>query len=172
MGVGRNLAYLRSLFINNKGFISHYRVHPGEDDLFINKVARKNNTNVLLDPEGFTVSEQKLTFREWMMKKKNQALTSRLYRTGHRFLSAFYSLGILLFYGLFVTLLIMKYNTILILPVFLVKLITQIFVFHRCMVKLNEKDLIWLVPFYELSMMVIDSFAAASSILSRSNRWK
>jgi hypothetical protein len=40
------------------------------------------------------------------------------------------------------------------------------------MVKLNEKDLIWLVPFYELSMMVIDSFAAASSILSKSNRWK
>ena len=38
MGVGRNLAYKKSLFYQAKGFISHYNVSSGDDDLFINKV--------------------------------------------------------------------------------------------------------------------------------------
>ena len=36
MGVGRNLAYRKSLFFNNKGFASHYELESGDDDLFIN----------------------------------------------------------------------------------------------------------------------------------------
>ena len=37
MGVGRNMAYRKSLFIKNKGFSSHYTVASGDDDLFINR---------------------------------------------------------------------------------------------------------------------------------------
>ena len=36
MGVGRNLSYLKQVFYKNNGFISHYRIRSGDDDLFIN----------------------------------------------------------------------------------------------------------------------------------------
>jgi len=36
MGVGRNLAYKRSVFFKNKGFSSHNYVISGDDDLFVN----------------------------------------------------------------------------------------------------------------------------------------
>ena len=38
MGVGRNLAYRKHLFFDNKGFGSHNHIRSGDDDLFINEV--------------------------------------------------------------------------------------------------------------------------------------
>ena len=37
MGVGRNLAYKKSLFFKHKGFATHYHIESGDDDLFINR---------------------------------------------------------------------------------------------------------------------------------------
>ena len=44
MGVGRNLAYRRSVFFNNKGFGAHNHIISGDDDLFVNSNATKSNT--------------------------------------------------------------------------------------------------------------------------------
>ena len=41
MGVGRNLSYKKDVFIRNKGFSSINHIPSGDDDLFINKVATK-----------------------------------------------------------------------------------------------------------------------------------
>ncbi|MFL5773721.1 MAG: glycosyltransferase, partial [Flavisolibacter sp.] len=56
MGVGRNLAYRKNLFFRNKGFSSINHIPSGDDDLFINRVATKENTSVVIDPEAFTIS--------------------------------------------------------------------------------------------------------------------
>ena len=55
MGVGRNLAYNKSLFFNNKGFASHYHIQTGDDDLFINEVANNKNTAIEFRKESHTV---------------------------------------------------------------------------------------------------------------------
>lgn len=46
MGIGRNLAYRKSLYEKHKGFADHLQLQRGEDDLFINAVANKYNTRV------------------------------------------------------------------------------------------------------------------------------
>src|SRR5687768_6431115 len=66
MGVGRNLSYKKGLFFRHKGFSSINHIPSGDDDLFINKVANKHNTTVVLDPEAFTLSAPKQTWRDWM----------------------------------------------------------------------------------------------------------
>src|SRR5882762_7804843 len=65
MGVGRNLSYKKELFFRNKGFSGINHLPGGDDDLFINKVANKGNTNIVIDPDTFTMSEPKKTFGEW-----------------------------------------------------------------------------------------------------------
>ncbi|HBK82800.1 MAG TPA: glycosyl transferase family 2, partial [Flavobacterium sp.] len=35
MGVGRNLAYKKSVFFDNRGFMNHMKIKSGDDDLFI-----------------------------------------------------------------------------------------------------------------------------------------
>ena len=46
MGVGRNLAYKKSLFFNNKGFASHMHIPSGDDDLYIQEIAKKNSISI------------------------------------------------------------------------------------------------------------------------------
>ena len=48
MGVGRNLAYKRSLFYAGKGFSTHFHLASGDDDLFVNENATKTNTAIEL----------------------------------------------------------------------------------------------------------------------------
>jgi len=52
MGIGKNLSYRKELFYRNQGFISHYKTSVGDDDLFVNQVATKKNTEVLIDAEN------------------------------------------------------------------------------------------------------------------------
>ena len=56
MGVGRNLAYKKSLFFDNKGFASHIHIPSGDDDLFIQEVAHKNNVAIADSYESKTIS--------------------------------------------------------------------------------------------------------------------
>ena len=53
MGVGRNLSYKKDVFLRNKGFSSINHIPGGDDDLFINKVANKHNTAVVIDKDEY-----------------------------------------------------------------------------------------------------------------------
>jgi poly-beta-1,6-N-acetyl-D-glucosamine synthase len=172
MGVGRNMAYLKSLFYKNKGFISHYRITSGDDDLFINKVAERNNTRIVLHPDSITVSEPPQLFRHWMIQKKLQLSTLPFYRSGHRLLLGLYSVSIVLFYLLFVLLLVRDNITVFILGLFIARLTAQMILFYKFMSKLNEKDLIWFVPFFEITMLFVHSMALISYLFSKRNKWK
>ena len=68
MGVGRNLAYRKTLFFKNKGFSSINHIPSGDDDLFISKVAKKGNTAIMIDQAAHTISEPPLTWRAWIFR--------------------------------------------------------------------------------------------------------
>lgn len=93
MGVGRNLAYRRSLFFANKGFSTHYHLESGDDDLFINAVATKNNTAAEFSPESITISVPKDSIVAWVKQKRRHLTTWPLYRTGHKFILGLYAVA-------------------------------------------------------------------------------
>ncbi|MDP4215351.1 MAG: glycosyltransferase [Bacteroidota bacterium] len=149
MGVGRNLSYKKDLFFRNKGFSGINHLPGGDDDLFINKVATKDNTNIVIDPETFTLSEPKQTFSEWFRQKARHYSTSKYYRPSHKFLLGLYSFSHILFYPLFIGALL--YDWQLALPVFGARLLVQGLIYYRVMSKLQEKDLFawwWLLDLW------------------------
>ncbi len=81
MGAGRNLSYKKTLFFRNKGFSSINHVPGGDDDLFINQVANKTNTKVVIDKDAFTLSEPKKNFSDWLRQKNRHYSTGNI--TGH-----------------------------------------------------------------------------------------
>jgi glycosyltransferase involved in cell wall biosynthesis len=172
MGVGRNMGYLKTLFYRNKGFISHYKISSGDDDLFINRVADRSNTRVIMHPESFTISEPHTAFRYWMLQKKRHLSTSRFYRSRHKFLLGAYNLVQFLFYGLFIFLLASNYNILVVLTFFILKSAVQLYVFGKAFSKLKEKDLVWLIPFYEIVLLLINLWMSIMTLFSRSPRWK
>ena len=80
MGVGRNLAYRKSLFFESGGFTHQMTNRAGDDDLFVNHVATKQNTAVVLSRESFTWSPAKKTLKEWWQQKRRHISVSPSYR--------------------------------------------------------------------------------------------
>jgi cellulose synthase/poly-beta-1,6-N-acetylglucosamine synthase-like glycosyltransferase len=146
MGVGRNLSYKKDLFLRNKGFSSINHVASGDDDLFINMVATDRNTNIVIDPESFTLSEPKKTFGEWLKQKTRHYSTGKYYQPKTKFLLGLYSVTQFLFYPLFITSLFL-FDWKYVLTVFGLRLVLQAFIYFKTMQKLNEKDLFawWLL---------------------------
>lgn len=140
MGVGRNLSYKRELFINNKGFSSINHIPGGDDDLFIHKVATKENTTIVLDPETFTLSEAKKTFGDWVRQKERHYSTGKYYSGKFKFLLGLYSVSQFLYYPAFIAGLIFSFWPV-VLAVFSIRFISQGIIQYKCMQKLEEKDL-------------------------------
>jgi len=172
MGVGRNLSYLKSEFFNNRGFISHYRIKSGDDDLFINKIARRSNTAVMLHPGSFTYSEPKSTFRHWIYQKKRHLTTSSHYRYRHKFLLGVYSLSLLCFYLLTILMLSLDYSVIPVLALVVLRMIIQYVILAFCFRKLHEKDLILPIPLLEIVLLFLNTGIGLSNFFHRPNKWK
>ena len=157
MGVGRNLSYKKELFFNNKGFSSINHIPGGDDDLFINKVATKENTAIVIDKEAHTLSEPEKTWSNWQRQKFRHYTTSKYYKGKHKFWLGLYSLTQMLVYPLCIAAALF-YVWWLALAVFGLRLIIQGIIWHNCMKKLNETDLwpwfifldIWMFFYYLL----------------------
>jgi len=149
MGVGRNLAYRKGLFLRNKGFSSINHIPSGDDDLFINKVANKHNTTVVLDPDAFTLSAPKTTWREWRHQKARHYSTGKFYRASHKFLLGLYTASQFILYPLFVASLLFFDWRFALIP-FALRLLVQGIIWNKAMKKLGEGDLFPLFLFWDL----------------------
>lgn len=144
MGVGRNLSYKKSLFIRNKGFSSINHIPSGDDDLFINKVATKNNTAVVIDPDAVTRSIPKTTWKGWLRQKSRHYSTAKFYKPKHKFLLGLYFATQFIFYPLVAAVAIF-YDWRFALALFGLRFLFQGFILYKAMMKMGEKDL-W--PWY------------------------
>ena len=80
MGVGRNLAYKKSLFMKLKGFYKHIQVTGGDDDLFVNRAAHAGNVSVCALPDAYTYSLPKTSWKSWFRQKRRHYFASKYYK--------------------------------------------------------------------------------------------
>jgi glycosyltransferase involved in cell wall biosynthesis len=146
MGVGRNLSYKKSVFFRHKGFSAHNNVPGGDDDLFINKAATKDNIAIVIDKEAFTLSEPASTWKQWTKQKKRHYTTSRFYKPVHKLLLGMYAVSHFLFYPLLVVSMV-SYSWEQALVVFGIRFFVQGFIIFKVTEILDEKDLF---PWYLL----------------------
>ncbi|PZP50354.1 MAG: glycosyl transferase family 2 [Pseudopedobacter saltans] len=140
MGVGRNLSYKRNIFMESKGFASINHIPGGDDDLFINKIATKTNTAIVIHKDAHTISEPKTTWTEWRKQKNRHYTTAKYYKPKFKFLLGLYSAGCFLVYPL-ALLSIIFYGWKAVLVLLVVRWLLLAFVWKKSMEKLNESDL-------------------------------
>jgi len=85
MGVGRNLSYTKDVFIRNKGLVSQYNIPYGDDDLFVNQHARKDNTQICIGEESLMYSIPKNAWHEFFVQKIRHLSVGKFYSGGNRF---------------------------------------------------------------------------------------
>lgn len=172
MGVGRNMAYRKSLFYKNKGFSAHYTVASGDDDLFINSVATKNNVAVEIEHGSHTKSVPKTSFGDWVKQKRRHFTTWRYYRRKFKWLLGLWSFSQAFFLLMFVLLIVLKYNLIITLSVFFVRIVSYLLITKLCMKRLNEKELFVFSPIAELFLVVFYPLLSLVNAISKPDKWK
>ena len=172
MGVGRNMAYRKSLFYRQNGFISHYRIQSGDDDLFINKAARKKNTRIEINPEAHTISKPKATLNQWFRQKRRHLQTGNYYRKLHKVMLGLFATTQVLFWALSVLLLIFWYQPWIVTGLFAIRLISQLIITKRAMLKLTEKGFLLLVPFFELFLMIVSHLLVFANVINKPMKWR
>lgn len=172
MGVGRNMAYRKELFFNNNGFNGHMSVKSGDDDLFINEVADKENTAICFTKESFTISEPEATFKNWIRQKRRHVSTSRLYKFKHKLLLGLFYFTQLSFWILTPILLIMGYNWIWIVCLFTLRFIVQLFSFGFASKKLDDLGPLLLAPLLELFLITAQLSIFSANLMATPKHWK
>lgn len=171
MGVGRNLSYRKSLFFKMKGFSSLNHIPGGDDDLFINKVARKDNTAVVLDPDAFTYSKAPATFAAWWRQKARHYSTARYYKPLHKWLLSMFAISHFLLYPLLVVA-ALTYSWQWSLGIYGLRFLVQGVVQFFAMRRLAERDLwpwFWLLDIWQWLYYLIFSFTL---VKKPSTTWK
>jgi len=175
MGVGRNLAYKKDLFFRSGGFTSHYKINSGDDDLFINKVAKKNNTETCLHPDSFTFSEPEKNFSKWFKQKKRHLSTGSYYRLSHKLLLGTFAATNILFYISFAAYLYFQQTSLtlyLSLGLFLLKTFFLMLLCFGAGKRLGEKKLFWVSPIFDLTFAFLNPVFAVSNLFYKKNKWK
>lgn len=172
MGVGRNLAYKKEEFFNNNGFVDHMDMMSGDDDLFINQIATKENVTVNISPYSFTKSEPESTFKNWFRQKKRHISTSYKYKMTHKILLSMFYFSQLLFWIVSLTLLIAQYKLKYVGILFLSVVVMKYIVMGVSAKKLREKDLILYLPILELFLICFQLSIFISNLFTKPGHWK
>lgn len=150
MGVGRNMAYKKDAFFKVGGFRKHYHILSGDDDLFVNEIARKNNTVAVFTANSHIETLPKDSASAWFVQKRRHYSTAPMYRLKHKLLLSFWSFSLVSFYGIVLVLLVLNKYLLITLGLLLFRTLLLMLTFIRAGKWLGNKDLLWGVFFYEL----------------------
>jgi cellulose synthase/poly-beta-1,6-N-acetylglucosamine synthase-like glycosyltransferase len=172
MGVGRNMAYRKSLFYRNKGFSSHYTVASGDDDLFINSVATRKNVAIEIAHGSHTVSVPKTSFGSWFIQKRRHLTTWKYYRGRFKRLLGLWSVSQVIFLALFIVLLLLGYNVVFVAGLFILRFVSHLMITKKSMNKLNETELLLISPLAELFLVIFYPVFSIVNMFSKVDKWK
>jgi biofilm PGA synthesis N-glycosyltransferase PgaC len=172
MGVGRNLAYRKTVFFDNKGFASHSNLYSGDDDLFVNETANSENVALEMHPDSFTWSDAETSFKNWFIQKKRHLTTGHRYTFKTKFRLLLENISRFLFLASFIYLLFFYPFKEYILIVFGVLLILKAIVYKIVFTRLNEGNLFLTSPVLYLIMPVYYGIIHLSNLFERKRkRW-
>ena len=174
MGVGRNLAYRRSLFFENKGFGTHKDVISGDDDLFVNLNANKRNTSVEFRKGTHTRSVPCSGIAKWISQKKRHMTSAPYYKFRDKLLLVTEPFSRILFYASFAVLISFMFFWPFVMAIFGFRLMIQIIVVALGQKRLQEPGLIGYLILFDIFSPVINGVVYLTSKRSRSgkNKWK
>lgn len=167
MGVGRNLGYTKKSFYSVGGFTKHYHVVAGDDDMFVNQIANKQNTAVVLNRNSFTHATPKHSFREWFIQKRRELSTFKYYKSSHKMLLSILPWSIFLFYAGIIILLLNNFPWQYVVLFILLKYVLQVIIYYKAGKVLEVKGLYPYAPLFEIYFLFLNSLMRLKNLLSR-----
>ncbi|CAN5198276.1 N/A [soil metagenome] len=106
MGVGRNLAYRKSVYLKATAPTKYKSTLSGDDDLVINEMANGNNTTICAVNQGIVWSAPKTTWASWWHQKRRHTGASVHYKPSTKLLLLLTYVPIIVLYPLIISFLV------------------------------------------------------------------
>jgi len=139
MGVGRNMAYKKSTFLNIVKKEEFEKTAFGDDDLAINVMATSQNTMLQFEEKASIISLPKTTFSDFIKQKTRHLSPSIHYKVRHKWFLGLLAMSQATFYPIILFLCFINFNLAAFL--FLVRMMTFIISQISLMNKMEVKDL-------------------------------
>lgn len=162
MGVGRNLAYSKSVYQKADGFNRHAHVLSGDDDLFIASL-QKVQAQVAFSEESFTFSAAPNSVKDWWKQKRRHYSASFQYPLQRKLQLGLEGLLQVLFY-LYLPYVLIHYPE----PVlfFFAMRYASVLVWGMPLARhFKAKRELWLFPFWEMCWSVFTSFIHLQNLI-------
>jgi glycosyltransferase involved in cell wall biosynthesis len=177
MGVGRNLSYRKSLFLEKKGFNSYLHVMGGDDDLFVNQHANSKNTRIQITPESIVYSIPETTWKSFFYQKVRHLSVGKRYKFGHKFLLGLFLLSWITcwFVGLPVAALYTYYYPVIgyaVIGALSLKIILLVWNMHAMTKKTGLSYKFWVIPVLDFLYPIYYISTGLVASLTKRVRWK
>ncbi|PYF68943.1 glycosyltransferase [Pedobacter nutrimenti] len=172
MGVGRNMAYKKSLFFRNKGFAAHMHIPSGDDDLFVNAHANRRNTAIRIHPDTHVWTSPKLSWGAYLRQKKRHFGAGKLYKGKHKFVLSFQIIIQFLFYMALISACFSKTLLYPAVGLFVLSILIRCFVYPKLLRRLSYPGLVWFFPFLDILLFIFLVFNGILSIFVKKVQWK
>ncbi len=171
MGVGRNLAYRKSLFMQHKGFYPHLHITGGDDDLFVNRHATAENTTTVTAKSCQVYSKPKTSWQQYYRQKLRHLSVGRYYKKKDQRWVGFFSASHFIFWmGLF-SLILVGHEPIFIISGLMTKWFSQ-FLFLRITVdKLKDPINLALLPILDFLYVIYYVILGIRALSSNNTEW-
>jgi len=169
MGVGRNLIYKKKLFEKANGFVSHQDVLSGDDDLFINQVAQKDNVAITLDPDTFVYTDGATDWSSYLRQKKRHLSTGTRYHIKHQIILGLLTLSHVIFYLAGCTLL---FSTDFAAFILAGRMLVVVPIYGLILKKLKQVDLLILIPILDLLLLFYYVILSPAVLFNQTQKWK
>lgn len=172
MGVGRNLAYRKDIFLKNKGFNSHLSVTGGDDDLFVNEVGTQTNTDICLGKNSVVYSKPKTTWNEFYIQKIRHLSVGKRYRLRDKVYLGLFNFSWIACWLLVVPAVV--YSSVVYIPIgaFVFRSILLIMLVYVSSRKLGDTFKVWKVAFLDFIFAIYYLVTGLVALYTNKVRWK
>lgn len=172
MGVGRNLSYTKTKFFEVGGFKKHYSIASGDDDLFVNEVATKENTRVCIDKDAVVESIPKADWSSFWHQKRRHMYTGRRYKSIHKILLVLQPVSYLAFIISGILLLVFNNWMYIVLIAIGVRMLLQLLIFRQSSRWLGQADVLIFIPLLEPFIVLMTGFIHLANASAKPSKWK
>jgi hypothetical protein len=171
MGVGRNMAYLKSLFLQVGGFEAFRERLSGDDDLFVNAYAKGEKTQVMLAAASHSFSEPERRFGSWVRQKVRHVSASAKYSLRSKIFLASFHLSQIALYTALGGLFILGGNLKIAFLLYVLYLSIAWYIFGKINKIIGEPSLVAWYPLLDLLFVVYNLSMVPLGLIVKP-RWK
>lgn len=171
MGVGRNLAYRKSFFLEKKGFCRIQHLVGGDDDLYVNRHANGKNTCVSIHKNTLMYSIPKKSWQTFYRQKVRHLGVGKYYKRKDKLWLGLLSVSSIILWICFPVLLLGENERYLAIGGFLTRWGLLFVVFKTAGRKLNDPISLILLPILDVLHVIYYIIIGIKAFSTKNTRW-